>query len=118
MYSNHCLINTNFVPQEHNIGKTVNLRLSMAFGWDTFNLRKNFIFYASYHNQPVNIAIHLLCIWPILATAALLLQYTPAFMATPAFIQDSTYFNNVKVNAAFAAVIIYCGKFHYKSKSK
>ena len=28
-----------------------------------FDLRKQFVFYASYHNQPVNVAIHLACIW-------------------------------------------------------
>ena len=28
-----------------------------------FDLKKQFIFYASYHNQPVNVAIHLVCIW-------------------------------------------------------
>ena len=28
-----------------------------------FDLRKQFVFYASYHNQPVNVAIHLVCIW-------------------------------------------------------
>jgi len=30
-----------------------------------FDLKKQFIFYASYHNDPVNVGIHLLCIWNI-----------------------------------------------------
>ena len=38
------------------------------------NLEKQFSFYASYHNTPVNIFIHLLCIWPILATALVFFQ--------------------------------------------
>jgi uncharacterized membrane protein YGL010W len=41
---------------------------------NAFNLEKQFSFYASYHRQPVNVAIHFLCIWPILATALTLLQ--------------------------------------------
>ena len=41
---------------------------------NALNLEKQFSFYASYHRQPVNVAIHLLCIWPILATALLRLQ--------------------------------------------
>ena len=28
-----------------------------------FDLRKQFVFYASYHHQPVNVFIHLVCIW-------------------------------------------------------
>jgi uncharacterized membrane protein YGL010W len=43
---------------------------------NAFNLEKQFTFYASYHRQPVNVAIHLLCIWPILSTAILMLQVT------------------------------------------
>ena len=41
-----------------------------------FDLEKQFTFYASYHSHPVNVAIHLVCIWPILATMILLLQVT------------------------------------------
>ena len=28
-----------------------------------FDLKKQFVFYASYHNQPINVLIHLFCIW-------------------------------------------------------
>ena len=41
---------------------------------EKFNLKKQFVFYASYHNDPFNIMIHVICIWPILATAIVLLQ--------------------------------------------
>jgi uncharacterized membrane protein YGL010W len=30
-----------------------------------FDLKEQFIFYASYHNNPVNVAIHLFCIWQL-----------------------------------------------------
>ena len=116
----------------------------MAIGWESLDLKKQFTFYASYHNQSVNVAIHLLCIWPILATALLLLQvmlylyrlflniwinyqiicniytntiissfqYTPAFVDTPSFLQESPYFKDVKINFALVATIIYCGMFN------
>ena len=41
-------------------------------------LDEAFIFYASYHNNPVNQWIHILCIWPIAITALIFLQYTNA----------------------------------------
>ena len=39
-----------------------------------FNLEKHFTFYASYHNAPMNVLIHLLCIPSLLATGLLLFQ--------------------------------------------
>ena len=39
-------------------------------------LEKNFAFYASYHNDPINQLIHIVCVWPILWTAILFLAYT------------------------------------------
>jgi hypothetical protein len=51
-------------------------RIYMMAIKNAFNLEKQFTFYASYHRQPVNVAIHLLCIWPILSTAILMLQVT------------------------------------------
>ena len=91
-----------------------------------FNLEKQFVFYASYHNTPVNIAIHLICIWPILATGLVLmqvcfayfrrilkisyLQYTPEIVDKPEFfslIPNGEYF---KVNVAFITALIYIGE--------
>ena len=46
----------------------------MAAIGDRFNLKKQFTFYASYHNDPINIVIHLICIWPIFATTVVFLQ--------------------------------------------
>ena len=40
----------------------------------SFNLEKQFTFYAAYHRHPVNVAIHFFCIWPILTTALVMLQ--------------------------------------------
>ena len=44
------------------------------FGKHSFDLEKQFTFYASYHNNPINVLIHILCIWPILATGLVILQ--------------------------------------------
>ena len=41
---------------------------------DKLNLEKQFTFYASYHNNRVNIAIHLLCIPILLATGLVIFQ--------------------------------------------
>ena len=39
-----------------------------------FDLRSQFIFYASYHNNPVNVAIHLVCIWNLVWSGLALMQ--------------------------------------------
>jgi len=81
----------------------------MAFGRDMVNLKKQFTFYASYHNNPANVAIHIMCIWPILATAILMLQYTPAMTATPDLLSSLPGFKGAKINGAFFTVAIYVG---------
>lgn len=43
-----------------------------------FDLEKNFAFYGAYHSNKVNIAIHMLFVWPILFTILLLLDFTPS----------------------------------------
>ena len=72
-----------------------------------YDLKRNFSFYASYHHDRVNVAIHFLCIWPILATAIAMLQYTPVVAATPDFMQNT----GLKVNFAFIVALIYMGKW-------
>ena len=46
--------------------------------WDKLNLEKQFTFYASYHNNRVNVAIHLLCIPILLATGLVIFQVRPS----------------------------------------
>ena len=36
----------------------------------------HFLFYASYHNDFKNQVVHIICVWPILFTAMIILQYT------------------------------------------
>ncbi|KAI7751188.1 hypothetical protein M8C21_027800 [Ambrosia artemisiifolia] len=41
------------------------------------DLEKNFAFYAAYHSNPINIAIHMIFVWPIFFTALLLFYFIP-----------------------------------------
>lgn len=42
-----------------------------------FDLRRNYAGYGAYHADAVNKAIHVVCVWPILFSALLLLHYLP-----------------------------------------
>eukprot|EP00093_Oithona_nana_P000566 00566.XXX_989_1522_1 [CDS] Oithona nana genome sequencing. len=77
------------------------------FGKHSFDLEKQFVFYASYHNSPINVAIHILCIWPILATGLVLFQYTPEFMAAPELFNQLPSGEFFKVNLALLVTVIY-----------
>ena len=46
-----------------------------------FDLKSQFIFYASYHNQPVNVIIHLFCIWQLVLSAIALMQVRKEILA-------------------------------------
>lgn len=71
---------------------------------DMLDLEKQFVFYASYHHNAVNIAIHLLCIWQIAATAVVFLQHTPAIAPMPEALGIDP---GLKVNAALLVCIFY-----------
>ncbi|TRY80556.1 hypothetical protein TCAL_06489 [Tigriopus californicus] len=83
----------------------------MAFGKDTFNLEKQFTFYASYHNNPVNVAIHMICIWPILATGLVLLQLSSfcswTHLPTPDCLQKLPLGLEAPLNLALVVALIY-----------
>ncbi|XP_030450010.1 2-hydroxy-palmitic acid dioxygenase mpo1-like [Syzygium oleosum] len=48
-----------------------------------FDLERHFAFYGAYHGNPVNVAIHMVFVWPILFTALLLLCFTPPLFGLP-----------------------------------
>ncbi|XP_029130785.1 uncharacterized endoplasmic reticulum membrane protein YGL010W isoform X2 [Cajanus cajan] len=48
-----------------------------------FDLEKQFAFYGAYHSNPVNIAIHVLFVWPIFFSALLILYFVPPFFNLP-----------------------------------
>jgi len=73
-----------------------------------FDLRKQFIFYASYHNDTTNMLIHICCIWPILITALALFQYTPSFIATPSCVSSlHPLLQHVSINFPLVITLVY-----------
>jgi hypothetical protein len=63
-------------------------------------LLAQFTFYAQYHNNFINQVIHIVCVWPILWTALVLLSLTPAVVPTPAFLPPSVIINGAFIGAA------------------
>lgn len=75
---------------------------------DRFNLEKQLIFYMSYHNNPTNKFIHLLCIWPILITTAVLLSYTPTLIQIDSNVLEKIPFHEyMQFNCSAVLAIIY-----------
>ncbi|XP_059445530.1 2-hydroxy-palmitic acid dioxygenase mpo1-like [Corylus avellana] len=73
-----------------------------------FDLEKHFAFYGAYHRNPINIAIHMLFVWPILFTALLILYFTPSLFNLP-HIEFSLFGNDVilVLNVGFLFAMIY-----------
>jgi len=77
---------------------------------DFFDLRSQFIFYASYHNHPVNVLIHLFCIWQLLWTGLALLHFTPSlavYEIPDCVSQGLPMFSQLKVNLPLLVTLIY-----------
>ncbi|CAL8164433.1 unnamed protein product [Prunus armeniaca] len=49
-----------------------------------FDLERHFTFYGAYHNNPVNILIHTVFVWPIFFTYLVLLYFTSSLYTFPA----------------------------------
>ncbi|KAK3223005.1 hypothetical protein Dsin_010030 [Dipteronia sinensis] len=73
-----------------------------------FDLEKHFAFYGAYHKNPVNIAIHMLFVWPIFFTALLILYFTPSLFNLPR-VEFSLFGSNVILvfNLGFLLTLIY-----------
>ncbi|ETW05117.1 hypothetical protein H310_04138 [Aphanomyces invadans] len=67
---------------------------------DKFDLEKQVEFYLSYHSNPINKLLHVICIWPILLSAIFLLCST-----TPYF--DVPFQPYVVANTALVGAVIY-----------
>ncbi|KAI3763628.1 hypothetical protein L2E82_13616 [Cichorium intybus] len=72
------------------------------------NLEKDFAFYAAYHSHPINIAIHMIFVWPIFFTAVLLFNFIPVPFDLP-YINLSLFgFDFILVfNFAYLLTLIY-----------
>ncbi|EOY01872.1 hypothetical protein QUC31_013553 [Theobroma cacao] len=73
-----------------------------------FDLEKHFAFYGAYHSNPINIAIHMLFVWPIFFTAILILCFTPPLFHLP-HIDFSLFGSHVALvlNFGFLFALIY-----------
>lgn len=72
------------------------------------DLEKHFAFYAAYHSNPINIAIHMIFVWPIFFTAVLLFNFIPLPFDLP-HIDFSLFGNHVLLifNFGFLLTLIY-----------
>ncbi|KAL5121251.1 hypothetical protein ACEQ8H_000719 [Pleosporales sp. CAS-2024a] len=68
----------------------------------SLNLEKQLQFYGAYHHNHVNVAIHIICVPPILLTAFLLLTNTPA-VPLPSWLSVP----NLPLNAGTAGAALY-----------
>lgn len=70
-----------------------------------FDLKEQFAFYGAYHNNPINIAIHMVFVWPILFTALLLLNFLPPlFSQSPIQLWGQSF---LVLNYGFLFTVIY-----------
>ncbi|XP_076928999.1 2-hydroxy-palmitic acid dioxygenase MPO1-like [Bidens hawaiensis] len=67
-----------------------------------FDLEKHFAFYGAHHNNPVNIFIHMLFVWPILFTFLVLMYFTPPLV-------NISLPNSLIPNYGFLFTMIYAG---------
>ncbi|KAJ1638102.1 hypothetical protein T492DRAFT_586084 [Pavlovales sp. CCMP2436] len=64
-------------------GLTLVLIFACARTAHLFQLESQFAFYASYHANRLNQAIHIACIWPLLWTALVIADFTTPIAPTP-----------------------------------
>lgn len=81
--------------------------ITMGFVSDRFNLEKQMTFYLSYHDNKVNQAIHLLCIWPIFVSGIMILAHTEAFAETPAAVSALPFGQYAVLNWSVVMAAIY-----------
>ncbi|XP_030956401.1 uncharacterized endoplasmic reticulum membrane protein C16E8.02-like [Quercus lobata] len=77
-------------------------------GKGLLDLEKHFAFYGAYHSNRINIAIHMVFVWPIFFTALLMLYFTPSLFNLPhlEFFLFGTHFVLV-LNFGFLLALIY-----------
>lgn len=79
-----------------------------------FDLEEQFAFYGAYHNNPINIAVHMVFVWPILFTALLLLNFLPPLFAdSPIHLWGQSF---LVLNYGFLFTVIYA--LYYVSLDK
>lgn len=74
-----------------------------------FDLENHFAFYGAYHSNLINIAIHMLFVWPILFTTLLILSFSPSLLNLPRveFSLFGEYDVVLVLNIGFLLTLIY-----------
>merc|ERR1711922_129524 len=72
-----------------------------------FDLKKQFIFYASYHNDSVNVGIHLLCIWNLVWSGLALQHMLGVFAPAPTSMATLPLVGGVPLTLATVTTAIY-----------
>merc|ERR1711988_286133 len=72
-----------------------------------FDLRKQLVFYVSYHSQPVNVLIHLFCIWNLMWSGMVLLHSTPSLSPAPSALTSLPLLGGTPINIQMVVTIIY-----------
>jgi len=72
-----------------------------------FDLKKQFIFYASYHNDSVNVGIHLLCIWNLVWSGMALQHMLGVFAPAPTSLASLPLLGGVPLTLATITTAIY-----------
>ncbi|KKK13399.1 hypothetical protein P175DRAFT_0429138 [Aspergillus ochraceoroseus IBT 24754] len=67
------------------------------------NLEKQLLFYGAYHNNPVNVAIHITCVPILLFTGIAMASNSPALFKLPAALQ----FENLPPNIGTIGALVY-----------
>lgn len=84
------------------------------------DLEKHFAFYGAYHSNPINVAIHIVFVWPILFTALIILYFTPPLFSPsqtllnllhPVLIFNLGFFFTVFYALFYAALDVKAGSF-------
>ncbi|RDW78489.1 hypothetical protein BP5796_06341 [Coleophoma crateriformis] len=71
----------------------------------SLNLEKQLCFYGSYHHNPVNVSIHMLCVPMILAVSLLLATNSPTLIPLPSWLTIP----NLPLNLGTISAILYGG---------
>ncbi|XP_010538055.1 PREDICTED: uncharacterized endoplasmic reticulum membrane protein YGL010W [Tarenaya hassleriana] len=74
-----------------------------------FDLENHFAFYGAYHNNPINVLIHILFVWPIFLTALVLFYFTPSILDPSrfGFLQSLTFDGVLRFNFGFLFASVY-----------
>merc|ERR550519_493002 len=71
------------------------------------DLKKQFTFYASHHNNPVNIFIHLICIWNILWSALAMFHMLGPLAPAPSFLAGIPLLGGIPITLATLTTAVY-----------